>query len=277
MTDLDLLPSKLLALFVRPDFWLWLGLLTVLLALHRGWIKLARWVTWSIVIAVTLVGFYPVGSLWLAPLENRFPVNPSLAGAPSAIIVLGGGEEAAISSAWGQVNINDAGDRLTRGVERALEYPDTPLLFTGRAFNPLNDPSLVNGADQAASLFRQLGLPEDRVQHLGKARRTAEHTEDIVQMLDQLGVEPSAEQPLLIITSAFHMPRTIGVLCQAGFRHLVADPTDFRTTPGRSLAHRLRWNYANNLGDLKLAFREWAGLIAYHLKGHTPNVFPSQC
>ena len=73
MADLDLLPTKLLALLVRPDFWLWLGLVTAMGALLAGWRRLAGWVLASIVAAVTLVGF---GTFKAAKRAARTGVNP---------------------------------------------------------------------------------------------------------------------------------------------------------------------------------------------------------
>ncbi|MBO6673519.1 MAG: YdcF family protein [Rhizobiales bacterium] len=277
MSDLDLLPSKLLSTLVRPDFWLWLGLLTALWASWRGWRKIATWVLVSLVVAVTLVGFVPVGHLWLAPLENRFSTNPGLAGPPSAIIVLGGGEDIRTSAAWNAQNVNSAGDRILHAIRRANDFPETPVLFTGGAFDPTGDPLFVGSAERVGEMLQASGVAPERVNIGAVARTTAEHPADITAFLEEQGYEPTAEAPLLLITSAFHMPRAIGVLCAAGFEHIVADPTDHRTVPGARWQERIRWGYAGNLSDLQLAIREWAGLVAYQRAGHTDALLPDGC
>ncbi len=274
MNDLDLLPSKLLAVLVRPDFWLWLGLLTALWASWRGWRKIATWVLVSLVVAVTLVGFVPVGHVWLTPLESRFATNPELPRPPSAIIVLGGGEDIHTSAAWNAQNVNSAGDRILHAIRRAHEFPETPVLFTGGAFDPTGDPLLAGSAERVGAMLQASGIPQERV-HIGAiARTTAEHPADITAFLDDQGLTPTEEAPLLLITSAFHMPRAMGVLCSAGFEHIVADPTDHRTVPGARWQDRLRWAYAGNLSDLQLAIREWVGLVAYQRAGHTDALLP---
>ncbi|MEO0382338.1 MAG: YdcF family protein [Pseudomonadota bacterium] len=277
MSDLDLLPSKLLAVLVRPDFWLWLGLLTALWASWRGWRKIATWVLVSLVVAVTLVGFVPIGHVWLTPLESRFPTNPNLTGTPSAIIVLGGGEDPRTSAAWNAQNVSSAGDRILHAIRRAHEFPNAPVLFTGGAFNATNDPLLEGNAERVGAMLQASGIAAERV-HIGTiARTTAEHPADITAFLEDQGLEPNAEAPMLLITSAFHMPRAMGVVCTAGFEHIVADPTDHRTVLGARWQDTIRWAYAGNLSNLQLAIREWVGLTAYQRSGHTSTLLPDAC
>ncbi|MFK7793314.1 MAG: YdcF family protein [Devosiaceae bacterium] len=277
MGDLDLLPSKLLSLLVRPDFWLWIGLLSALWTGWRGWQKTTGWITLSLVTAVTLVGFVPVGSVWLTPLEERFTPNPALPNPPSAIIVLGGGEDARTSAAWDTWNVNSAGDRLLHAIARAHQFPETPVLFTGSGFNPTHDPLLAGSTQRVAAMLRASGLPEDQVHSAAGARTTAEHPADIRELLMQLDLEPTDEAPLLLITSAFHMPRSIGVFCTAGFEHVIADPTDFRTSPGGRWQDAVRWDYADHLAQLQLAIREWAGLMVYQRRGQIDQLLPDGC
>ena len=277
MNDLDLIPSKLLALLIRPDFWLWLGILTAFGAVWRGWKRLALWVLASLVATVTLVGFVPAGSVWLTPLEARFPTNPQLQEPPTAIIVPGGGEDTATSAAWDANNINKAGDRITHAMRRATQFPGVPVLFTGGAFDPTGDPLLQGGAERVAALLAAMGLEESRI-HIGAlARTTAEHPADITAFLDALDLTPTEARPLLLVTSAFHMPRAMGVLCAADLGPVLADPTDHRTTPGRAMIHALRWEYADHLTELQIGIREWVGLIAYRLAGHTDALLPGGC
>ncbi|WP_375574097.1 YdcF family protein [Ahrensia marina] len=277
MSDLDLLPSKLLSVLLRPDFWLWLGLLTALWASWRGWRRLATWVLVSLVVAVTLVGFVPVGHVWLAPLESRFPTNPDLTDTPSAIVVLGGGEDIRTSAAWDAHNVSSAGDRILHAIRRAHEFPGIPVLFTGGAFNATNDPLLEGNAERVGEMLQASGIPPEHV-HIGAiARTTAEHPADITAFLEDQGLTPTTDAPMLLITSAFHMPRAMGVLCTAGIDHVIADPTDHRTVPGARWQDTIRWAYAGNLSNLQLAIREWVGLLAYQRAGHTDALLPDGC
>ncbi len=277
MGDLDLIPAKLLTTLVRADFWLWLGLLAMLWAMWRRWHRIATWILISIVACVTLVGFVPVGGLWLAPLESRFPANPDLPHAPSAIIILGGAEDTATAAAWDAISVNGAGDRFLQGLRRAQEFPTVPVLFAGGSFDPTRDALLQGGSDRVARMLRETGDLGQRVFTADTARNTTEHPADIQAFLDARGIDPTEQNPLLIITSAFHMPRAIGVFCEVDLGSMVADPTDYRSIPDRQVTHALRWNYAKNLAQLQVAFREWAALVTYQAAGHTTQLVPDGC
>lgn len=277
MGDLDLLPSKLLSLLLRPDFWLWIGLLSALWTGWKGWRTITGWIILSLVVAVTLVGFVPVGSVWLAPLERQFPTNPDLPNPPTAIIVLGGGEDSRTSAAWGAQNVNSAGDRLLQVIRRAHQFPDVPVLFTGGAFDPTGDPLLVGSAERVGDILRASGIAAERV-HIGAiARTTAEHPADITAFLESQNLQATDDAPLLLITSAFHMPRSMGVMCKADLGPIIADPTDHRTVPSARWLDNIGWDYSGHLSDLQTGIREWAGLVMYYNARHTDDRFPSGC
>jgi len=78
---------------------------------------------------------------------------------------------------------------------------------------------------------------------------------------------------LVIVTSAYHMPRAIGVFRRAGFP-VEAYPVDWRTRgpidlwlPFESVTAGLR--------RTDTAVHEWIGLFAYWLTGRTSELFPA--
>ncbi len=76
---------------------------------------------------------FPVSELALLPLEQRFPAFPADGPAPTGIIVLGGGIEAAVSEARDQVVVNDAGERPIYLADLARRFPQARLAFSGAA------------------------------------------------------------------------------------------------------------------------------------------------
>ena len=75
------------------------------------------------------------------------------------------------------------------------------------------------------------------------------------------------------MTSAFHMPRAIGLFRRAGF-DVVADPVDYRSYGGlRDL--RPRSDASRGLALFDLALHEWIGLLAYRLSGKIDALFPA--
>jgi uncharacterized SAM-binding protein YcdF (DUF218 family) len=69
-----------------------------------------------------------------------------------------------------------------------------------------------------------MGVARDRVTIEDKARNTDENARFTAAI-----VHPEASQRWLIVTSAFHMPRAMGVFEKAGF-HPIAYPVSFYTS-----------------------------------------------
>ena len=88
-----------------------------------------RALTFAIATTV-LVGFIPLGNLFLNPLERTFPPNPEII-APQGIIVLGGAEHVAPDYVGGFAQVNDAAERLIVAVNLADRFPDATVLYSG--------------------------------------------------------------------------------------------------------------------------------------------------
>jgi len=125
--DLFFSLSKAFWLVARPETWFGLLLAAAILALvcNRRRIGMGILVT-ELVLFISLAVF-PLGDLFLAPLENRFPVRPA-SPAPVFVVVLGGAENAELSAATGMVNVNQAGERLLAAIELAAAYPEARLV-----------------------------------------------------------------------------------------------------------------------------------------------------
>ena len=113
----------------------------------------------------------------------------------------------------------------------------------------------------ARILFDQLGLAERAIIYESESRNTAENARNSKEL-----VAPEAGENWLLITSAFHMPRSIGVFCRQGWP-VQPYPVDHATQKG-NLA-RMEFAFENNLSLLNTAIKEWVGLIAYRLSGRT--------
>ncbi|MER2635348.1 MAG: ElyC/SanA/YdcF family protein, partial [Rhizobiaceae bacterium] len=74
------------------------------------------------------------------------------------------------------------------------------------------------------------------------------------------------------VTSAFHMPRSIGLFRKTGFA-VTPWPVDYRTS-GREGLGLFRDNQTDTLVASTLAIREWIGLTAYWLTGQIDSPFP---
>jgi uncharacterized SAM-binding protein YcdF (DUF218 family) len=74
------------------------------------------------------------------------------------------------------------------------------------------------------------------------------------------------------VTSAYHLPRAIGMFRMAGFP-VEPYPVDWRTR-GVKDAWRPFSTLAEGLRRTDTAVREWAGLVIYWLSGRSSELFP---
>lgn len=225
--------------------------------------RAARWLGLVAMAALLLMAFSPLPRLVVWPLENRFPQQDAAKGPVAGIVVLGG----AIGVARGDVVMNSAAPRMTKSVELARLHPQAKLVFTGGGANLIS--AITNTeADGAKLLYEGLGLDSARLILEDKSRNTRENAAFTRRLVD-----PKPGERWLLVTSAWHMPRAIGVFRKAGF-DVEAFPVDYLTTDHPSEFIRPYGRAPRGLEIADNGFKEWAGLLAYWLAGYTDALFP---
>ncbi|MFT5719982.1 MAG: uncharacterized SAM-binding protein YcdF (DUF218 family) [Motiliproteus sp.] len=265
MDDLFFFFSKLIWTFGRPDH-LVLLLLT-LAVLGLGWNSRrhkSRTLALGLLLAIWLVALFPVGKLLLYPLEQRFAVpaqleQRSLAG----IIVLGGAEKLSTMHLRQRAEFTEAAERVMAVPLLARRFPELPIIYSCGSGKMLE--STLKGADYTRLYFDAMGL-DGRVLYERQSRNTYENA-TLSRPLAGAGIQGT----WLLVTSAFHMPRSVGVFRQQGWT-VLPYPVDFR---GQPFGWGLSFNLSGNLEDLTMAIREWVGLLAYRLSGKTATLLPA--
>jgi uncharacterized SAM-binding protein YcdF (DUF218 family) len=222
-----------------------------------------RWLGLICVFVLGLLAFSPLPRIVVRPLEDRFPQQAVNSGKVDGIIVLGG----AIGVAREDIVLNNAAARMTKAVELARAHPEAKLVFTGGGANLLS-PVVRTEADGARLLFLGLGLPEHRLVLEDRSRNTVENA-----VFTRRLVDPKPGERWLLVTSAWHMPRAMGVFRKAGFQ-VEAFPVDFLSSGEQADYLRPYRKAARGLDIADDAFKEWAGLLAYYLAGYTDALFP---
>jgi uncharacterized SAM-binding protein YcdF (DUF218 family) len=250
-----IIPSNLLAA---------ISLLGLLLMITRfSWI--GRNLLIGCIVSFIICGFSPFGNLLLVPLETRFPTWDPSRGEPYGIIVLGGGIDPDLSFENHTTEFTDGADQFIAAVELGRRYPNAVIVYAGGSPNLIFDEA--READYAIPVFEALGIPRGRLIIERRSRNTEENAEFSKKI-----VGPKPGQRWLLITSAFHMPRSVGIFRQVGFP-VEPYPVDWRTG---GPSHRLRFS-SSFLGGLlrtDVAAREWIGLFAYWLTGKSSELFP---
>jgi len=223
--------------------------------------KVGRAIMSVAVLAFLAVTFLPLDDWLLAPLENRFPRPQDFPPQVDGILVLGGAINPVISNERGIPSLNDASERLTSFIALARSYPGARLIFTGGSLLP--DPTQPGEAEATRKLLSDLGLDPARVSFEGKSRNTFENAE-----FSKALAQPQPGQTWLLVTSASHMPRTVGVFRRCGWP-VVPWPVSYKSS------HEYTANLAEHLRHLEWAIHEWIGLFAYRLGGRSDAWFPA--
>lgn len=257
--------SKTLWLVAQPGHALVLLLSIGALLLWTRWRRGGRAIVALTAVCWLALAVLPIDEWTLAPLENRFP---SLATPPESligIILIGGATETEISEARGQPSVNSAAERLIRFAALARARPDARLAFAGGS--GLLFPGHLREADVIGEQLTSLGVDVERIVFERASRNTYENAVNLKALID-----PMPGERWLLITSAYHMPRAVGVFRRLGWE-VIADPVDYRSTGNARLIDPDRGLDAR-LGILTAGAKEWVGLLAYYWMGRTSALFP---
>jgi uncharacterized SAM-binding protein YcdF (DUF218 family) len=257
--------SKIFWLVAQP---LSLALLLLLAGLIAGLLKWTR-IKALASVAAALVLFFTLftstGAVLLQSLEDRIARAELPAGGPACIITLGGGFESEVIAARGGFEMTQAGDRFVETLRLAMQFPEARLLISG------GDGSLSGAYEGDAVVgtrfFEAFGVPAARVIRETQSRDTFENAGNTEGLLKENGLERC-----LLVTSAFHMPRSVGLFRKLGLE-VLPWPTDYRTTGTARLALDLT-QPSTNSQLMTTALREWTGLLFYYLAGRTHAFFP---
>lgn len=156
-------------------------------------------------------------------------------------------------------------ERIVTMLQLARRYPEARIVFSGGSANLIEEP--VPEAPIAGDLLQDFGTPASRIVLESDSRTTAENAEFTRKI-----VSPKPGERWLLVTSAFHMPRSIGSFRKAGF-DVEAYPVGWRTR-GWSDALMPFTALSAGLARTDVAIHEWIGLIAYWATGRTSELFP---
>jgi len=136
-----------------------------------------------------------------------------------AIVVLGGAMSYVRPAGEPIAEWGDAIDRVFGGIALARAERASRLIFSGGS--SIGQEGLPSEGDRARELAIQAGIPADRIEVSPQALNTAEEAATIRKML-------GATRPkIILVTSAFHMPRAQVTFETEGFE-VLPYPVDFR-------------------------------------------------
>jgi uncharacterized SAM-binding protein YcdF (DUF218 family) len=230
---------------------------------------LSRWPIGHILLfvaigAMTACLILPVDTWAVRPLEDRFPAITTPPVKVDGIVVLGGAIDDLTSRDRGTPTLNSAANRMTTFVGLARRYPQAKLVFTGGSGDL--EQGVSNEAEYARILIEQLGLPPDRVTFENTSRTTWENAANTYDL-----VKPQPGELWILLTSASHMPRAVGVFHKVGWT-VLPWPVGYQS---RDHISAYPQSMGKKLAVLDWAAHEWIGLAIYYLQGRISALLPA--
>ncbi len=253
--------SKLLPLFVYP-----LGLACILLFIALFLcLKRAKFTFIPILLALVLLlttGNDRVSNYLMKSLEWQYLPDRELPTA-DAIVVLGG---ITYSVAYPRVlpDLNERGDRLIYAAKLYKDGKAPVILLSGGRYG-----SDESEAKDLKQLLELMGIPSEAILQEGKSFNTHENAIFTQKILDEQGIKN-----ILLVTSAFHIPRALKIFQHLGIDAIPA-PTDYfvseyelqeRDFSIESTIFSLIPN-TKSLDRTTTVIKEYIGTIVYWLRG----------
>ena len=260
--------SKFLPVFVYP-----LGFSCVLIVLALLTFRRPKWqrVTLLLALGLLLVSSSHGFAYGLArSLEWRY-LPPAELPNSQVIVVLGGGT---LSPEYPRqtVEVNGAGDRVIYAAwlyKRLAQQGQAPhLLLSGGRIDWLSTGD--SPAEDMGTLLELMGVPKEALWFESSSRNTYENAVNSRAILESKGI-----RSIILVTSAVHMPRSVGVFEHQGLQVIPA-PTDYYVTQAQgdqtqstSLINKF-YDLLPSVENLSLTSRvmkEYIGLFVYRLRG----------
>lgn len=240
--------SKVFGFFASPSNLVILVGILGLLLLPTRFARIGQRLAFLSIAILAILGLSPIGNALIISLGNRLPAWDVARGAPDGIVVLSGAIEP-----------------LAAVPELARRYPNARILLSG------GSGALIGNEDAEAKfalrLLESLGVARDRITLEDRSRNTVENA-----IFSKAIVQPKPGERWLLVTSAHHMPRAIGVFRRADFP-VEPYPVNWYTR-GAMDALRPFATVAEGLQRTDTAVHEWIGLAIYWLTGRSSELFP---
>jgi uncharacterized SAM-binding protein YcdF (DUF218 family) len=167
-----------------------------------------------------------------------------------------------MAEARGQISVLHQAERIMHSASLARAHPEAQLLYTGGKPEGAGE---LSEAGLAAQFYRDMGISTSRILAESRAGNTLENA-----LFSYHLAKPKAGETWVLVTSASHMPRAVGVFRKIGWE-VLPYPVDYQTYEGQSLVD-LR--VSRNIRMFDRAARAWMSLVGYYLLDQIDTILP---
>ncbi len=236
--------SKLVLLFIKPLVWVFALFVTAFFTAKKQTRK--RLILSGLIVLFTFSNAALVNKVFYWYEANYETYQKYDVG-----IVLGGFSHFNAKSKTAAFNQN--GDRLFQAIYLYKTGIIKKILISGGSIDKLPDDKIE--ANITADYLRKIGIPDSSIIIENKSRNTIENAANSYKMMTK--IKPMAK--ILVITSAFHIPRAQLIFSRFFGDGLAYYPTDLKGDSTNSFSDYIIPN-ASALNAWELLFKEWLGL-----------------
>ena len=232
-------------------------ILIILIIIFRSFFlkKKIKYFSYTIVFLFLLISIFPIGNFGLNYLEKKH-INQQKILDIDNIIVLAGSEDLQSTKITKKLNLNGGSERLIASVKLANKFKNSKIYFLG------GDGYLVknslNEINVATKFYEDVNFDLNRIHFIYKTRNTYENLKEFKKIADNETIN-------ILITSAFHMPRSLYIAKNLDIK-LIPYAVDYRSNNFSSIANFYqKFSVSGNLTSFDIFFREIVGILAFKL------------
>lgn len=196
--------------------------------LYNGHAKKAKRALIIMLVWIALITSAPIANSLIAPLEKQYSRLENIPEGVKHILLLGGDKE---RRAWEAIRLYH-------------KIPNAMIITSG--YSMYDDES---NAIKTARLLQEAGIEKESIILQEEAKDTKEEAQAIKKRI--------GHSPFLLVTSAYHMPRSMQTFQRAGV-HPIAAPADFNRPEEDGINSIFR---SDHLEKTEQAFHEYLGLL----------------
>ncbi len=249
--------SKLLSFLISPLVWVFGLLVYSFITKEEKRAKKLR-ITCLIVLYLTSNSFL-VDECFRAwePTTEDYEANIKIY---EGAIILGGIGD--IDLRMQKINFGISGDRLFQTLPLYYSGKINKLIFTGGS-GSIEFPEKKEGI-YVKKYLQSIHLPDSALIVESESKNTYENALFTKKLLDSLGMRGE----FLLVTSGYHMPRSIAVFKKVGFTHILPFVTNRNSGVRRFTFDHLFIPNPGALISFHLLLHEWVGFLTYKVKGY---------
>lgn len=239
----------------------WIGILLIL-GIMLLWLNRAKAGKITVTLATVLFvmfSFDPLPEFLLNSFENLYPglkvQNLKQKEQIKHVVVLAGGHSPhpqGLHPITTEVTRHTL-PRLIEGIRIYRELPGSKLIFTGKGWSERTE------AETMKEMALKLGVPADDIILENESINTFSHTENLKPFV--------GTEPFILVTSAFHMPRAMGLFQKAGYKPIPAPSGHLLTGEYKLFNMKVPFARGDNLDAMDLWFVEFSAIMLGKMRG----------